>query len=110
MDKSPEEVLTLEQKILDLIGNPSFSSRECEKKLFSVLGHKMFELIKLILKNRFTVFYGTQLSRAQSSTEKDQLIDQMERNPVSRGLLAQLSVQVEAKTALSLNEVGDQLK
>lgn len=38
---------------------------ECENKLVMLLSHEKFDLIKLILKNRFKLYYCTRLGRAQ---------------------------------------------
>lgn len=38
---------------------------ECENKLVMLLSHEKFDLIKLILRNRFKLYYCTRLGRAQ---------------------------------------------
>lgn len=43
-------------KILSL-DNP----RECEKKLFGVLGVEKFDLIRVLVKNKMSIFYGSKL-------------------------------------------------
>ena len=44
--------------------------RESEKKLFGVLGVDKFELIKLLVKNKATIYWGTLLQQAQTPAEK----------------------------------------
>ena len=38
---------------------------ECENKLVLLLSHERFDLIKLLLKNRFKIYFCTRLERAQ---------------------------------------------
>ena len=56
-DKMAEEVLEFESKVLKVLAleNP----RECEKKLFGILGVDKFELIKLLVRNKASIFWGT---------------------------------------------------
>ena len=54
----PEEILELENKILNIIGNGSLTIRECEKKLITLLTPKRIDLIKTLVKQRYTIFYG----------------------------------------------------
>ena len=57
-----EEVLELEGRVLKVLAleNP----RECEKKMFGILGVDKFELIRLLVRNKATVYWGTQMQRA----------------------------------------------
>lgn len=52
-----EEILEFESKVLKVLAleNP----RECEKKLFGILGVDKFELIKLLVRNKASIFWGT---------------------------------------------------
>ena len=61
-EASPEDVLKFEKAALLIIGNEFLSPRECEKKLFGLLGHRKFEIVRILLKNRFTIYFGTRLS------------------------------------------------
>lgn len=56
-DKMAEEVLEFESNVLKVLAleNP----RECEKKLFGILGVEKFELIKLLVRNKASIFWGT---------------------------------------------------
>ena len=56
-DKMAEEVLEIESRVLKVLAleNP----RECEKKLFGVLGVEKFELIRLLVRNKATLYWGT---------------------------------------------------
>ena len=54
-----EEILELEGRTMRALGleNP----RESEKRLLGILGVDKFELIRLLVKNKAQVFYGTKL-------------------------------------------------
>ena len=47
---------------------------ECENKLVLLLGHEKFDLIKLLLKNRYKLFFCTRLGRAQVRLIKFDLV------------------------------------
>lgn len=55
-------------KILSL-ENP----RDCEKRLFGVLGVEQFDLIRMLVKNKASVYYGTRLQQAQSQAEREDI-------------------------------------
>lgn len=59
---SAEDVLDIETKVMRSISveNP----RECEKRLFGVLGVERFELIRTLVKNKASVYWGTLLQKA----------------------------------------------
>ncbi len=59
-----EEILEIESKVLNLLSieNP----RECEKKLFAVLGVEKFEVIKYLVRNKASIYWGTQMQKAQT--------------------------------------------
>lgn len=42
------------------------SNMECEGKLAGLLGSSKLELIKLFVKNRFKIYYGTKFAQATS--------------------------------------------
>jgi hypothetical protein len=52
-----EEVLDIETKVLSVLAleNP----RECEKKLFAILGVDKFEIIRLLVRNKAPIYWGT---------------------------------------------------
>jgi N-terminal helicase PWI domain len=52
-----EEVLELENRILKVLAldNP----RDSEKKLFAILGVEKFEVIRLLVKNKSAIYWGT---------------------------------------------------
>ena len=89
--RSAEEILNLESQILILLGNEAASLRECEKKLFTMLGSQKPDLMRLILKNRHTVYYGTKLQQAQNAIEKHNIVSQLQQSTYGSSLLNQLS-------------------
>lgn len=54
-----EEILELEGRVMKTLGleNP----RECEKRLFGILGVEKFELIRLLVKNKTPIYFGTKI-------------------------------------------------
>ncbi len=58
---SAEELLDIEKKIIPILKIEN--ARDCEKKLIVLLQTK-FDLIKLLVKNRFVIFYMTKLLQA----------------------------------------------
>lgn len=58
-DLIPEDIITLENKILTIIGDHDLSARECEKKLFGLLTHKRIDLVRTFVKSRYALSYGT---------------------------------------------------
>jgi hypothetical protein len=70
-DLIPEDLLAMENTILNIIGDEDLSTRECEKKLFTVLKHKRISLIRTLVKSRYILFYGILLKQAQSESERE---------------------------------------
>lgn len=74
----PEELVELERKILTILSVDN--ARECEKKLIALLNYEKFDLIKLLVKNRYIIFYGTRLQQAQSQSDKEAIISEMDKH------------------------------
>lgn len=88
-DKMAEEVQELEQKVMQVL---SFdNARECEKKLFGLLSVEHFEVIRLLVKNKSAIFFGSLLQQAQTQKDKDAIVREMELSKEGRDLLDQLS-------------------
>ena len=68
---NPEDILSLESKILGVLENVEAPARECEKKLFALLTFKRIELVRTIVKSRHAIFFGVLLKQAQSSAERE---------------------------------------
>lgn len=52
-----EEVLEIESRVLKVLSHEN--PRECEKKLFGILGVEKFELIRLLVRNKAAIYWGT---------------------------------------------------
>jgi pre-mRNA-splicing helicase BRR2 len=59
--------------------------RECENKLLVLLGFELFDLIKLLLANRLTVWGCIRLKRAQDDDEKKAIEDTLKADPSGQG-------------------------
>ena len=62
-DKMAEEQLELQKRLMSILklDNP----RECERKLFAVLGTEKYQLIHQLVKNKTLVYFGTRYYQAQ---------------------------------------------
>jgi len=94
-----EEVQELEGRLMKVLAleNP----RECEKKLFGVLGVDRFELIRMLVRNKACIYWGTKMQQAQTPAEKDGIQEAMEVTQEGRELLKGLT----GKKASILDEV-----
>lgn len=72
------KVMTLEKDILATLGNLGLSARDSEKRLISMLGHQNLEVVKILLKNRFVIYFGTLLSQASTASELQNVKNQMQ--------------------------------
>ena len=79
-----------EDKILDILGNASLTARDCEKKLLMLLKAKNIELIKILVKQRNTIFFGILLKQAESQEEKTLIEEQMQSTAEGRQLLMEM--------------------
>ena len=58
-----EEISKMEKSVLEILEPSSTSQRDCEKKLFGILSHSRRQLVRLLLKNRTTVYFGILLAQ-----------------------------------------------
>lgn len=88
-DLMAEEVQELEGRLMKVLAleNP----RECEKKLFGVLGVDRFELIRMLVRNKATIYWGTKIQQAQTPAEKEGIQEAMEATQEGRELLKGLT-------------------
>jgi pre-mRNA-splicing helicase BRR2 len=77
------QVLKLEEDIMNII--KLADRRECENKLVLLLSQERFPLIKLLMENRFAIYYLTRLGQAQDENEKTEILHEMSGN--DEGLL-----------------------
>jgi pre-mRNA-splicing helicase BRR2 len=81
-------VLPLEKEILGIL--TSKEKRECENKLVLLLKQENFSFIKILLENRFAVYFLTRLGKAQSDQEREKILDEMSENTDGRKVLSMI--------------------
>jgi len=52
-----EEVLELQGRVMKVLAVEN--NRECERKLFGILGVENFELIRMLVKNKAKIYWGS---------------------------------------------------
>jgi pre-mRNA-splicing helicase BRR2 len=74
--------------------------RACENKLVVLLDFDKFNFIKLLLKNRYKVYYCTRLKQAQSESEQRLIEEEMENDKLHDGhlILQQLNQKGSAES------------
>ena len=73
------------EEILSTLNAPT--DIECENKLVDLLNYDKFDLIKLLSKNRFTIYYCIKLKQAQNSKEEAEIKQEMSKYPAGEELL-----------------------
>ena len=81
---TPEDAAEYETQILGALGDHQLSVRDCEKKLFSILTYKRVDLVRELVKQRYTIFYGIRLRRAKGEEEKHAIEEEMKASPEGR--------------------------
>jgi hypothetical protein len=98
-DLMAEEVQELEGRLMKVLSLEN--ARDCEKKLFGVLGVDKFELIRLLVRNKAGIYWGTLLQQAQTPAEKETIKYSMDATQEGRDLLKQMT----GKKSTILDEV-----
>lgn len=88
-DLMAEEVQELEGRLIKVLSLEN--ARDCEKKLFGVLGVDKFELIRLLIRNKAAIYWGTLLQQAQTPAEKETIQYSMDATQEGRDLLKQMT-------------------
>lgn len=83
-----EVAVEVEKNILECLTTPDL--QECENKLVHLLHYDNFNFAKLLLRNRWRVYYCTRLRQAQGQDEKDQLMAEMAETPQGQEVLEEL--------------------
>merc|ERR1719171_2907929 len=86
--RDSQKVVALEKEILGIL--PFQHLQECENKLVQVLQYENFEFAKLLLKNRWKVYFLVRLGQAQSEDAKKHVQDEMADHPEGPGILDEL--------------------
>ena len=74
-DSDAAESLELSEEVFKALATDD--DRDCENALVSLLDYDKFDLIKVLLKNRFKVYWCTKLARSASEAETADIEEQM---------------------------------
>ncbi|CAM0948106.1 unnamed protein product [Alopecurus aequalis] len=87
-DIDPQQSQKLAEEILKIIAVGD--DRDVENRLVMELDYEKFDLIKLVLKNRFKIVWCTRLARAEDQEERKKIEEEMMGNPSLVPILEQL--------------------
>ncbi|GAB65341.1 u5 small nuclear ribonucleoprotein-specific protein [Plasmodium cynomolgi strain B] len=85
----PSLCLDKEKEVLDVLG--IYDIQECENKLIHILKYDNFSMAKLLIKNRWKVYYCTLLGQAQTEKEKKRIMEEMRKSEEGEEILEELS-------------------
>ncbi|CAA9987030.1 pre-mRNA-splicing helicase BRR2, putative [Plasmodium knowlesi strain H] len=85
----PSLCLEKEKEVLDVLG--IYDIQECENKLVHILKYENFCMAKLLIKNRWKVYYCTLLGQAQTEKEKKGIMEEMRKSEEGEEILEELS-------------------
>ncbi|KJP85559.1 hypothetical protein AK88_04825 [Plasmodium fragile] len=85
----PSLCLEKEKDVLDVLG--IYDIQECENKLVHILKYENFSMAKLLIKNRWKVYYCTLLGQAQTEKEKKKIMEEMRKSEEGEEILEELS-------------------
>ena len=80
--QEPEEVMRMEAKVLEILGDEDQALHQCESALALLFEFEHDELLKQLLHNRHAVFYGVSLAQAQGEAVQ-RLQERMRSSPSS---------------------------
>lgn len=89
------QVLEMESQILNILKLDD--RRQVENKLVGLLKHQLFDVIKLLIENRYEIYYLTRLGQAQSEDEKEYIRNEMSQNPEGQRVLSALERSMSKK-------------
>ena len=78
----------VEKEILGILPLPD--KRECENKLVLLLKQENFPFIKLLLENRFVIYYLSRLGKSQSEGERNEIVTEMKQSNEGVKVLQQI--------------------
>ncbi|VAI41593.1 unnamed protein product [Triticum turgidum subsp. durum] len=87
-DIDPQQSQKLAEEILKIIAVGD--DRDVENRLVMELDYEKFDLIKLVLRNRFKIVWCTRLARAEDQEERKKIEEEMMDNPSLAPILEQL--------------------
>jgi pre-mRNA-splicing helicase BRR2 len=88
--KVREDADKVAEEALEILANLKLDQRECEDQLVTLMDYNHFELVKLMLQNRFKIAYATKLKRADNAAELDALKSLMRQDARLQPVLDEL--------------------
>ncbi|CRG94529.1 pre-mRNA-splicing helicase BRR2, putative [Plasmodium gallinaceum] len=84
----PSLCLEKEKEVLNIL--KIYDIQECENKLVNILKYENFSIAKLLIKNRWKIYYCTLLGQAQTEKEKNEIMEQMNKTEEGEEILEEL--------------------
>ena len=78
----------MENEIMKILNAPT--DIDCENKLVMLLNYDKFDLIKLLKKNRYKIYYCTRIGQSQSAREKEEIFEEMRRTETGEAIIERL--------------------
>jgi len=75
----------------------SKSNMECEARLLGLLQQDKIEDIKLLVKNRFRIYYAVKYAQSTQDKDREALAEELKRIPDGEEILAQLAKKTSRK-------------
>jgi pre-mRNA-splicing helicase BRR2 len=91
-----ETANSVEKTVIDALGESDI--RVCENKLVMSLGFDHFDLVKLLLENKYKILMCTMLGKAQTDEQKQSIKNEMASNETGREILQALDPNYRHKT------------
>ncbi|KAI4840169.1 pre-mRNA-splicing helicase BRR2 [Plasmodium brasilianum] len=85
----PSLCLEKEKEVLNIL--KIYDIQECENKLVNILKYENFSMAKLLIKNRWKIYYCTLLGQAQTEKEKKYIMENMKKTEEGEEILEDLS-------------------
>ncbi|GAW79840.1 pre-mRNA-splicing helicase BRR2 [Plasmodium gonderi] len=85
----PSLCLEKEKEVLKVL--KIYDIQECENKLVHILKYENFPMAKLLIKNRWKIYYCTLLGQAQTEKEKKNIMEHMKKSEEGEEILQELS-------------------
>lgn len=94
------------EQVVQILGDKEADPRECENRLVLLLEYDKFDLIKLLLRNRWKIVYAIRLALAAADdAERAQIEEEMRGSRALSGILDALTARTSASTAEKSRDV-----
>jgi len=99
------------EQVMQILGDKEADPRECENRLVLLLEYDKFDLIKLLLRNRWKIVYAIRLALAAADdAERAQIEEEMRGSRALSGILDALTARTSASTAEKSRDVERSLR